>query len=223
MLIVTFGCAAMYSSATSASSALPGSLIWMCHQSMVTGSAAAAADAATAAGARRRPPMRRPTAARRCGLAVPPPPHGREHHGRRRPGARTDADALTRLALLSYVTPPRDGSWRGPVKVGPPRGRTSPAAAASVPLRVVLLCSKVSSNRAIAFGPERYGTASRSASRPDRDGAARIRAVDAASETFGTLRRMTSPTVRPSRRGPSGRRSRTSPRRPACRCRRSRR
>ena len=36
---VTFGWAAMYSSARSCHSFLPGSLFWTCHQSMVTGAA----------------------------------------------------------------------------------------------------------------------------------------------------------------------------------------
>ena len=38
MSIVTFGCSAMYSSATSCQSDSPGSLFWMCHHSISTGS-----------------------------------------------------------------------------------------------------------------------------------------------------------------------------------------
>ena len=44
-MIVTFGCAAVNSSAIVCQSALPGSLLSMCHQSIVTGSAAAEAGA----------------------------------------------------------------------------------------------------------------------------------------------------------------------------------
>src|SRR5690606_22002163 len=38
MSMVTFGCSASNSAATSSHSERPGSLFWMCHQSMVTGS-----------------------------------------------------------------------------------------------------------------------------------------------------------------------------------------
>ena len=51
MSIVTLGCSATNSSAMSCQRDLPGSLFWMCHHSMVTGSAAASDGAVEAGGA----------------------------------------------------------------------------------------------------------------------------------------------------------------------------
>src|SRR4029078_1461555 len=46
MLIFTFGCNAVYASAMACQSALPGSLFWMCHQSISTLSPLVAATVA---------------------------------------------------------------------------------------------------------------------------------------------------------------------------------
>ena len=118
------------------------------------------------------------------GLAVPPPPHAAST-------TATMARSPNRRRCIDTTRPPviRHSSrtvWRGPVSGllldGPPARGCVPFASPPV--------AKVSSNRAIAFGPERYGPES-VASRPDR----MLRGWQECVRNFRYTASMTSPTV----------------------------
>ena len=70
ILIVTFGCAAVKSSAIFCQSDLPGSLFWMCHQSIVTGSRTRLPTPAPKRRSTAAAPLTKPS--RAAGLEPPP-------------------------------------------------------------------------------------------------------------------------------------------------------
>ena len=95
MLTFTFGWAAMYSSARACHRLLPGSLFWMCHQSISTCAADGAADGAADAGRGRWPALRRRTARSTSFRS--------NRHRTRRP--RSQAGSL-HLDGISWIVPP---------------------------------------------------------------------------------------------------------------------